>query len=445
MSKQKDFIAEDFLDELFNTCLNNKDVFLLVKEHLRDNYVEDDQYLLIWREINKQFKMNEALPTTRQLKQIFRRNDVVIDYLEKIRLADIGDSSVQSLLNIFENYIKQKKFIELHEKSADEYNLGNKERAYEILDKASRELSEFSLDLGELTQVFKGFPERHIDRSFGVYGGRTVIPTGIDPIDEFTEGGPITGETLIYLGDSGVGKSTLLVYHGVIAAKNGYDVLHFQVEGTKQQCLNMYDSCWTGATYKEMRDGGLPDGRYEAYKKVLTKMQGEVHVYAAEQFGSVSVNDLRNQCKDMKKRCGNNFKVLIVDYLTLLETSNGISYGPAYERFKMNRLGRDFKNICVEFDLLGITVAQSNTVSPELLNDPDFYMTRYNIGEGKRLIEPFSYHITINQTKDEYDENLARLYFDKLREHRSGQLVTIAQNLKRKRFYDRKRSLEIAS
>jgi len=110
----------------------------------------------------------------------------------------------------------------------------------------------------------------------------------------------------------------------------------------------------------------------------------------------------------------------------------------------MNELARDLKDISVEFNLLGTSVAQSSSVNPDLLKQPGFVMTRFNIGKHKRLVEPFSYFLTINQTPDERKSYIARIFADKLREHFTGEGVfRIKQSLKNSRFYDKKKTLQM--
>jgi hypothetical protein len=51
--------------------------------------------------------------------------------------------------------------------------------------------------------------------------------------------------------------------------------------------------------------------------------------------------------------------------------------------------------------------------------------------------------ISINRTPDERKSKVCRLYCDALREHDSGQVIKIKQNLSRTRFYDRKATLNM--
>jgi hypothetical protein len=94
------------------------------------------------------------------------------------------------------------------------------------------------------------------------------------------------------------------------------------------------------------------------------------------------------------------------------------------------------KNIAVEFNTRLITATQASSVDPQLLNDPKFVMTRYNVSEFKNIAEPFSYFFTLNQTKDEYINNLMRIYIDKCRKYKGGQTVTIHTNYSDGCFYD---------
>ncbi len=69
-------------------------------------------------------------------------------------------------------------------------------------------------------------------------------------------------------------------------------------------------------------------------------------------------------------------------------------------------------------------------------------MTRFNTSQGKNLVDPFSFFITMNQTPDEKNKKIMRLYMDKVRKYKSGQLVHIYQNYEFEKFYDRMKTVK---
>jgi hypothetical protein len=113
----------------------------------------------------------------------------------------------------------------------------------------------------------------------------------------------------------------------------------------------------------------------------------------------------------------------------------------------MRRLAcaESFKNICIEFDIAGATPTQSNDIHPKDAKDPEFISTRHNISESKKVVTPFPYFITINQTLEEKREKTMRLYVDKARfiDQSEKPIIDICTNFEVDRFYDHARSIQM--
>ncbi len=96
----------------------------------------------------------------------------------------------------------------------------------------------------------------------------------------------------------------------------------------------------------------------------------------------------------------------------------------------------------MEFNSVGLTATQAMDIKPNILEDPDFYMTRSHISEFKGLVKPFSGVHTLNQTPDEYTERIMRIYNDKFRFSKAKQIVKIATDVHVGRFYSKKKTYE---
>ena len=168
----------------------------------------------------------------------------------------------------------------------------------------------------------------------------------------------------------------------------------------------------------------------------------DIHVFSVEEWGGMTVAELRKHCKDIELKYG-KIDMIIVDYLELLELGDGIKYTPNEERFRQEKLARAMKTLAMEFNAVVHTATQSNGVPREMRNDPDFVYSRDNLNEAKGKIRPFDAMVTLNQTSDERVNHIMRLYVDKLREHAADYKVYIVNNFARSRFYDRKATMEI--
>ena len=445
-------LSSNLIEDLLNLAFSNKHIFTLLLANLKDQYIHDDDARLIWQEMKRYFHQYDKLPSNGYISQTISNNnkkgklDGAIDILISIKNTPLPDEN--AALKALEKYIKQNIFVETYDQMGDEYNKNNKEKAFQIFIEKSKLFNEFTLEDGGFEAIFGDFEERSNERILRQFSNEIQqIPTGWDFIDNTTEGGLWTGETELWLGDSGIGKSKLLVSRGISSSRLGKKVLHVQAEGTRNQCLDNYDACWTGFRYLDLKMGMMDEiklkNRVKLAEKLLANNKGEILVKVVNKFGGATLSDLRKWVMEAIKQMG-GLDHLIVDYLELFGVGDGKKYDfEGGDRTQMTKLARGFKDICVEFNLLGTTVAQSNSIATEILKQPDFVMTRYNIGKHKRFVEPFSYFYTINQTPDERKDGVVRIFEDKLREHPAGKTHLIAQSLSNSRFYDRKRTVEM--
>lgn len=434
-------LNEEFLHELFKCSITKKSFLDTLIPILKINYLPDENYQKVWKEISDLYQSGEAktLPTIGVLSESLKKDKNCLKIVGKMRR--IVDLDYDGVTRALEEYVKQNMFVEGYDTLGDIYNQGDKEKAYQIFVETGLSIQKFSLQAANYERVFGGFKSRNMDRIMNRNNTRIRIPTGIEPLDEIMDGGIETGEFTLFLAESGKGKSTLLNGIGTTAARYGFNVDHEQAEGTKEQCLNRYDANWTGSLYKEIKKGEIPEHNLKKIYKVIKDISGEIFVHSHEKFGTRSMADVRFSLMEILKEYP--VHVLILDYLELFEPGDGRKYSPSEERHRQQAIARACKNIAMEFNIAVVAATQASSIKSEFLNDPDFVINREHLSEDKGKVRPVDNFITINQTRDEYKLKTCRLFCDKLREHESNQVIPIAQNLARARFYDRKRTFEI--
>ena len=245
---------------------------------------------------------------------------------------------------------------------------------------------------------------------------------------------------------SGDGKTKYLRWQGVGACRRGYNVLHVQAEGSEEACMYGYDVTWTAVLMNDLKDGSISPDRYKSLKKIvegINSKKSDIYVHAFEQFSSGTMVDVREMLINHTKfHC--HIDLVLVDYLERIEPGDGVKYSKtSYEGEKLRRssIADKMKNLALEFGTRFSTATQATDIPPENLKNPEFVMTRHNVALAKNLPDSFSYFLTYNQTPDEKKKKLARIYVDKLRFNKSGQIIKIYQNYNYDRFYDRKRTL----
>lgn len=440
-----DNLATGFVVELLSAALQKRVIFDTVKQYLKFSYLQIEEEKKIWEWLSKRYDKTGIIPSIGQLQQQFGSDDSTLDKIFEIANTDIEEEGgFEMILDTFEKFLRKMKFLEANDKIANIYNRGDKDLAYDTFVKYAEEFGNFSIMDAKFETVFGDFEERQIKRRSEDYSFRYKIPTTIDELDYRlggTNGGPETGECVLWLGDSGSGKSQGLVHMGVAAARQGFRVAHFQLEGTKEQCLNRYDSSWTGTLYQDIKLGNITAKKMAVTKRIIKKLKrSDIIVSSEESFNAKTLPDIRHELQEMEKVHG-NIDVILIDYLELLEVGDGHNYTPHEERFRQAKLSKGMKMLAMEFNAVVHTATQSSNVPVDLRNDPEFVITRDQLSEDKGKIRPFDIFITINQTRDERKDEVMRLHTDKLRDYANGNPIFICNNFSHARFYDRKRTL----
>ena len=443
-----DKLASNFVTELFAYALSSRTVFETIRAYLKLSYLQREEEKKFAQWIFRNFDKKGRIATVGQIQQQFIKDDSVLEFLADISDIEVDDtkSGYDSIISTFQEYLKKMIFLESNEKIVEAWNRGDYDAAYGLSIKQADTLSRFSIVDGSIETIFGGFKKRQAQRKSEDYNFRFQIPTMIDEIDEVLGGtggrlgGPETGEYVLWLGMSGAGKSQCLIQMGISAARQGYRVVHFQLEGTKEQCMNRYDAAWTGALYRDVKVGEFSKDRLKTLPKIIKKLsKNDIYVDACEEWGGKTVADVRKTCKEIERKYG-KVDVIIIDYLELLEVGDGITYTPNQERFRQEKLSRAMKALAMEFNAVVHTATQSNDVELEQRNDPEFVLSRSNLNEAKNKIRPTDIFVTLNTTIEESKNQIMRLFVDKARDHAGNQVIRIANSFKNSRFYDRKRT-----
>ena len=438
-------LTSNFVTELLAAALEKRTIFDIARQYLKFSYLQVEAEKKLWQWVTKRYDRTGKVPTIGQIQQQFSDDESVLEKLEEIADVEIDEQGGYELIvETFEKFIRKMKFLEANDKIADVYNRGEKDNAWDLFVKYAEDFSKFSIQDAKFETVFGDFAERQAKRKSDDWKYRFKVPTTIDEIDYRLggeNGGPETGECVLWLGDSGAGKSQVLVHVGVSAARQGFRVAHFQLEGTKEQCLNRYDAAWTGTLYQDVKLGNITSKKMEVSKRIIKKLRKtDIIVSSEETFNAKTLTDIRREVKEMEKKYG-KIDVIIIDYLELLEVGDGHNYTPHEERFRQAKLAKGMKMLAMEFNAVVHTATQSSNIPEEQKNDPEFVITRAQLSEDKGKIRPFDIFITINQTRDESKEEVMRLHTDKLRDYKNGDPIHICNNFAYARFYDRKRTM----
>lgn len=438
-------INEIFLLELFKAGLTSKSFLDILVDHLQFHFLPSKHHKALFQKIVQLYELNGEIPTIGTLSQSFSKDEETLRLLQKIRSIDVSEKK-DSLLSIFEKFIVDSMFISLYNKIGTLHNEGEEEKAISLLVSESNKIKDFSIKTQYYGSVFRDFELRNVERLKRQDKLASIkIPFSIHPTDFYTRGGMSKGTSTCIIARSGVGKSTFMRWVGVSAARLGFKVVHFQAEGTEQECYDAYDSAWTGIKLEDMEFGNIPKEKLDKILKAhndIKAQRGDVFIKASETFDELSLNDCRDIITDINKIHG-SIDLAIFDYAELFTTNKKYGTNESSERKRREDIGNKITNLATLFDCATLTATQASDIKYDKWNDPNFFITRSDIAEFKGFIRPFSNVLSLNQTEDEYEAEILRIYHDKFRKYRSGQLVHIAQSLQTSRFYNSQKTIEL--
>ncbi len=442
-------LADNFVCEIMKCAFKDDSVFEILVKHLKFSYLSFDYEKKFWKKATQLFHEKNKIPSLGLIQAELRKDEDVRDFINDVKLSK--DVHKKDLIVSFQEFIRESMFVEAFEKAGELYNRGEQDKALEAYRGGAENINNFSIQDKLYEKFFENFDERFEERKNPENHGDKV-PFYIDGLDEMTSGGPERGETVLFLAESGIGKSQLLIHYAIRTSVSGKNVLFFQIEGTKKQVMTRMDAAWSGIPYNEVKVSRLSGDDLKKKKKLdlaLKRMKGEIYIEAFERFGGVTISSMRNSIREAIKLYG-EIHLVCVDYLELCDLEDGVNYNPSTERFRQQKIAQQFKEIAMEFNTVLATVTQASNLPSDLKNDPAFVMTREYLSEAKNKIQPFDMHFTLNQTysekmhKNENGEfaSVIRLYGDKIRDNQSGETTHVVTNFKRSRFYDRIRTIE---
>lgn len=434
--------------DLFFTCMNNDYVLAVVMEQIKKSYLPDRDFISLFNQLKTYYKEYKKAPTYSILGQSVSRQKSVAALLDDI--YDSGNElGTEQALEQLENYIKQVRFQQAYKEAGELFNKADHEQASLKLQEYAEWVSTFSLRESEFVDVigtfgirFKGNRQKHnaVDKQL------PITRFYIDELDVMNNGRDLRTQLSVFLAATGVGKSHAARWIGKNACQiDGLNVLHFQLEGSRDEVVNAYSASLVKCSTFRYETGTIRDVEVERMEEMLKGVAGKLYVKSYPKFNShVSTVDIRNGIQDFKKRYGISPDVVIIDSIDLLIDASGRKYSENGERHKRIAVANDLKDLAADENVWMVGTYQSTIENRDWLNDEKNVLTEFNTAEAKGLARPLTHLITLNQSDRERKEHTMRINVAKSRFFEKGEPFKIATDYENEQFYDRERSLNIS-
>jgi len=448
MAKQtSNVLTEEFLMDLFYTCMENDYILAVVMEHVRKEYLPDRDFITLHSCLRSYYKDYKKAPTFSILKQMIANNKSAVSLLD-----DIYDSAsvieTEQILEQLENYIKQVRFQKIYKEVGELYNKQGHEEASKKLQEYTEWASTFNLRSSEFVDVIETFGIRFKANRQKHNADNKMLPITrfyIDELDAMNNGRDLRTQLTCFMAPTGVGKSHAARWIGKNACQiDGLNVLHFQLEGSKDEVVNAYSASLVSCSTYRYETGTIRDIDMSRMETMLKAVAGKLYVKSYPKFNAhVSTIDIRNGIQDFKKRYNINPDVVIIDSIDLLTDSSGRKYGENGERHKRIAVANDLKDLAADENVWMVGTYQSTIENRDWLNDEKNVLTEFNTAEAKGLARPMTHLITLNQSDRERKEHTMRLNVAKSRFFEKGEPFKIATDYDNEQFYDQVRTMNI--
>ena len=448
MAKQtSNVLTEEFLMDLFYTCMENDYILAVVMEYVRKEYLPDRDFITLHSCLRSYYKDYKKAPTFSILKQMIANNKSTASLLD-----DIYDSAsiieTEQILEQLENYIKQVRFQKIYKEVGDLYNKQGHEEASKKLQEYTEWASTFNLRSSEFVDVIETFGIRFKANRQRHNADNKMSPITrfyIDELDAMNNGRDLRTQLTCFMAPTGVGKSHAARWIGKNACQiDGLNVLHFQLEGSKDEVVNAYSASLVSCSTYRYETGTIRDVDMLRMDAMLKGVAGKLYVKSYPKFNAhVSTIDIRNSIRDFKKRHNINLDVVIIDSIDLLTDASGRKYGENGERHKRIAVANDLKDLAADENVWLVGTYQSTIENRDWLNDEKNVLTEFNTAEAKGLARPMTHLITLNQSDRERKEHTMRLNMAKSRFFEKGEPFKIATDYDNEQFYDQVRTMNI--
>jgi replicative DNA helicase len=425
----------------------NDYILAIVMNHVKKEYLPDRDFIALYSNLSSYYKEYGKAPTFSILKQMVANNKSTASLLKEIHEHSSVIETDQILIQL-DTYIKHVKFQKTYKEVGELYNKSGHEEASEKLKEYAEWAANFGLKFTEFVNVVDTFGSRFQENRYkhNLSTKRSSITRFyIDELDVRNDGRDLRTQLTCFLAPTGVGKSHAARWIGKNACQiDGLNVIHFQLEGSKEEVINAYSASLVACSTFRYETGTIRDVDFEKMEKMLADTSGKLFVKSYPKFNArLSTVDIRNSILDFKKHYKLKPDVVIIDSLDLLTDASGRKYGESGERHRRIAVASDLKDLATDENVWMVGTYQSTIENREWLNDEKNVLTEFNTSEAKGLARPMTHLITLNQSDRERREHTMRLYVAKSRFFEKGDPFKIATDYSNEQFYDRKHTMNI--
>lgn len=446
LNKDINVLSEEFLMDLFRTCMEDSYVLSVVYTHLKSEHLPDKDSITLFKALNKYYGEYKRVPSFSAIREAVSGSKSAVQLLNDT-FENTDGLEPKDCIQLFEEYLKRVNFQKAYKHAGEAYNKEGYVEAGKILAEYTDWARTFSLTDAEYTNIVTTFESRFRKnrvKNNAQNESREITRFYIDELDVRNGGRNLRTQLTCILASTGVGKTHAARWIGRNACLDGFNVLHIQLEGSKDEVENAYSASLVKCNTFRYEHGTLRDSDFERMVQEIKEISGKLYVRSYPKFNShVSTIQIKEAIAEFKERYTIQPDIIIIDSMDLLTDASGRKYGENGERHRRIAVANDLKDLAGDENVWMVVTYQSTIENQEWLNDEKNVLTEYNTAEAKGLSRPLTHLITLNQSANERREHVMRINIAKSRFFERGEVFKIATDYENESFYDRARTMNI--
>jgi replicative DNA helicase len=311
----------DFEETILSKCLRDQNFLKKAAPLLEAYHFGSPQHSWVWKTIKHIWdtfreKPNGKLIVMRAKHDFAKPEDLKVHLQLIKKIGKKKPKAALATLAELEQFVRAVNAQRVLEEAAKELEKEHVDKAWEILNKASRQ--DIKPRDYRVVRWIEEFEDRQRERKFNAEHPEAIarVPTGFKQLDNVLGGGVEMGEFGLVLGTTGKGKSILLCNLAYWGAAAGFPTVYFTLEMSARQIAQRMDSRWTQYEYNKFK-------RFDFKPSELRRMTKKT-AYASKRFGNnlvvvetpvrkTTIADLERAIDDLHDDLGFNPKLIVVD------------------------------------------------------------------------------------------------------------------------------------
>ncbi len=383
---------DDFQCKIINLLINDVDFYFKYTDFIKPSYFTNYLNVQIVKNLKDFYFKYLKSPTKEELRNSFNdpryTKEQITEYKKQVNhVFNLQVTTVTFIKDAVKVFCKVQNVCVALEKSLDLLENNKLDEVKVLIDKAY----EIGEDKEPGHDFFNSFEDRRNTPS-----REDTIPTLVRGLDKVLNGGLAKGELGILVARPKMGKTTSKVNFSIGALSAGKFVVYYSLEMLFRQIAKIFETRISGIQSSDIK------GNEEKVKSKLDKLAtaGGLLVIKDYPSGTMSINTLKNDLEYTSLVYKRKPDLVIIDYLTLMKTRNGVT-GPE----EWSQLAVDLRGLAGEFKLGIWSSLQTNRYGAEKetaeMQDVAKFFDVMGIGDVV---------ISMNQNKAESGVNAGRYY-----------------------------------